>query len=251
MQENTNLQDDPLQAAFQQFQEGRTPNSQGEQGTDQPSNDPDTKTTENNEQKGNTEPQQNNPSNQAFAEMRAKNSQLTKQQKDMEAVLKTMGFDSIEDFIAKKAEEQLQRQAQKNQIPVEVEKRIQQLEQENQRFQQERQESKVNAELSNMITKYNIDKPTFDNFIGQLKTNNINPYTSGIPLETLFIQFNQDIVFQARLAEEKKKWEAEFTKTQNAPINTPGGHPTGAPEGSGDDKKKSIDWKALAAKYSK
>lgn len=247
MQENQNIQDDPLKAAFQNFQDSRTPEGKGEPESDQSSDDPN-KEQEQQPQEG-SQPQQNNPSNQAFAEMRAKNSQLTKQQKDMETVLKTMGFNSIEEFIAKKAEEQLQQQAQKNQIPVEVEKRIQQLEQENQRFQQEKQENKVNAELSTLINKYSIDKPTFDNFVNQLKDNNINPYTANIPLETLFIQFNQDAVFRARLAEEKKKWEAEFTKTQNAPIPTPNGHPTGSTDSG--EKKKTVDWRALAAKYSK
>ena len=249
MQENQNIQDDPLKEAFQNFQNSRQPDGAGEPGTDQPSNDPNKENGQQPNSESQPEQQLNNPSNQAFAEMRAKNSQLTKQQKDVETVLKTMGFDSIEDFIAKKAEEQLQQQAQKNQIPVEVEKRIQQLEQENQRFQQEKQENKVNAELSTLINKYSIDKPTFDNFVTQLKDNNINPYTAGIPLETLFIQFNQDAVFRARLAEEKKKWEAEFTKTQNAPIPTPNGHPTGSTDNG--EKKKTVDWKALAAKYSK
>lgn len=248
-EEKQNMQDDPLKEAFQNFQNSRQPDGAGEQGTDQPSNDPNKENEQQPNSESQPEQQPNNPSNQAFAEMRAKNSQLTKQQKDVETVLKTMGFNSIEEFIAKKAEEQLQQQAQKNQIPVEVEKRIQQLEQENQRFQQAQRESKVNTEISALVNKYNIEKPVFDEFVNQLRTNNINPYVSNIPLETLFIQYCPDAVWQARLAEEKKKWEAEFTKTQNAPIPTPSGHPTGSTEPNGG--KKQVDWKALAAKYAK
>jgi hypothetical protein len=255
MQENQNV-DTQLQDAFSAFQNGRAgAQSAGEPETDQQSEDPSTQEKQGNGNEPNETQQTPDPSektNQAFAKMRTENSQLQKRQQDIEAVVKTMGYESIDDFLVKKAEEQLQQQAQKNQIPVGVEKRIQDLEKENERYRQHEQQERFGREVSNLVAKYNIDKASFDNFTAQLIANRINPMVTGVPLETYFIQFNPDFVYQQRLAEEKKKWEAELNKDKNAPITTPNGSLVPNPnETKSDPSKKTVDWKALAAKYAK
>lgn len=255
--QNDNTVDTQLQDAFSAFQNGRagTPPA-GEPGTDQQGEDPkaqqqaDDNGVASQQQQQQTEP--NEKTNQAFAKMRTENSQLQKKQQDIELVVKAMGFESIDDFLAKKAEEQLQQQAQKNQIPVSVEKRIQDLEKENERYRQNEQQTRFSREVTDLVSKYNMDKPTFDNFTRQLIDAGINPMISGVPLETYFIQFNQDYVFQHKLNEEKKKWEAEFTKDKNAPINTPNGSMLpNSNDNNSSDKPKTVDWRSLAAKYSK
>ena len=252
--ENQNV-DTQLQDAFSAFQNGRAGgNPAGEAQADQNAKDPEAQATQevpSNEPSGKQqEPDQTEKTNQAFAKMRTENSQLLKKQQDMEIVVKAMGYESIDDFLSKKAEEQLQQQAQKNQIPVGVEKRIQDLEKENERYRQQEQQERFGREVSNLVAKYNIDKASFDNFTAQLIANRINPMTSGVPIETYFIQFNPEFVFQHRLAEEKKKWEAEYTKDKNAPITTPNGSMVpNSNEQRPDPSKKTVDWKALAAKY--
>jgi len=253
--QNDNNVDTQLQNAFSAFQDGRAGTEPaGEPDKDPQGKDPSTEQAANGNGVNN-EPQQpdnTEKTNQAFAKMRAENSQLLKQQHDIETVVKAMGFENLNDFIAKKAEEQLQQQAQKNQIPVDVEKRIQNLEKENERYRQNEQQAKFSREVTDLVSKYSIDKPTFDKFTKQLIDAGINPMTSNVPLETFFIQFNTDYVYQRRLEEEKKKWEAEYTKDKNAPINTPNG--SMLPNSNDNNKSnsnKTVDWKALAAKYSK
>ena len=256
--QNDNTIDTQLQDAFSAFQDGRAGNTPaGEPNKDPQGVDPSTQQPQNdkgvdNQNQQQQQPDQTEKTNQAFAKMRTENSQLQKKQQDIELVVKAMGYESVDDFLAKKAEEQLQQQAQKNQIPVGVEKRLQDLEKENERYRQNEQQARFSREVTDLVSKYNMDKPTFDNFTKQLIDAGINPMISGIPLETYFVQFNQDYVFQHRLEEEKKKWEAEYTKDKNAPINTPNGSMLpNSNDNNSPDKKKTVDWKSLAAKYSK
>ena len=253
MQENDNVQTD-LSTAFNSFQQRQT--GTGESGSAQQNVDPakETQTQDHNqqepkqpEQNPTTDPKDNNPTNQSFAKMRVENTNLNKKMNDVSAVLKTMGYESVDEFIAKKAEEELQKTAEKNNVPVDFEKRIRQLEEENRRYRETEEANKLNRQVGGLVQKYNVDKGTFDNFIAYLQANGINPMLTGVPLETYFIQFNPDAVFQARLAEEKKKWEAEFTKDKNAPISTPQGQPTG----NNPSSATKVDWKALAGKYKK
>lgn len=251
--QNDNNVDTQLQDAFSAFQNGRAGTEPaGEPNKDPKGEDPSTEQANTGDGVDKQEPEHTDKSNQAFAKMRAENSQLLKQQHDIETVVKAMGFESLNDFLVKKAEEQLQQQAQKNQIPVDVEKRIQNLEKENERYRQNEQQAKFSREVTDLVSKYSIDKPTFDKFTKQLIDAGINPMTSNVPLETFFIQFNTDYIYQRRLEEEKKKWEAEYTKDKNAPINTPNG--SMLPNSNDNNKSnsnKTVDWKSLAAKYSK
>lgn len=252
MQDNNNV-DTQLQDAFSAFQNGRAGTEPaGEPDKDPQGKDPSTEQAANDNGVDKQQPDNTEKTNQAFAKMRTENSQLLKQQQDIETVVKAMGFESISDFLAKKAEEQLQQQAQKNQIPVDVEKRIQTLEKENERYKQNEQQARFSREVTDLVSKYKMDKPTFDNFTKQLIDSGINPMASGIPLETYFIQFNPELVFQHRLEEEKKKWEADVNKDKNAPISTPNGSmlPNSNDNNKSNSNKK-VDWKELAAKYSK
>ena len=253
MQEDNNVQND-LSSAFTAFQQRQT--GTGEQGSAQPSVEPakGAQQPEPNpqeqpkpeEQASQGDPKNDNPTNQSFAKMRVENSNLNKKMNDISAVLKTMGYENVDDFIAKKAEEELKQSAQKNNVPVDLEKRIRQLEEENKHYREVEETNKLNRQVGSLVQKYNIDKGTFDNFIAYMQANGINPMLSGVPLETYFIQFNPDAVFQARLAEEKKKWEAEFTKGKDAPISTPQGQPAGNTQSNTNTK---VDWRALAEKY--
>lgn len=255
MENNNNVQQDDLSAAFDAFQQGRTATGEpaSAQTGNEPAKEPAPAQAQDQGQAGQTQDQgqsdnkDNNPTNQSFAKMRVENTNLNKKLNDLGTVLKTMGYESVDDFIAKKAEEELQQSATKNNVPVDFEKRIRMLEEENKRYREAQATQRINQEVGNLVQKYNVDKPTFDGFIGWLTANNINPLTSSMPLETFFIQYNPDAVFQARLADEKKKWEAEFTKGNNAPIVTPQGQP--AAQQSNTPVK--VDWKALAGKYKK
>ena len=243
-QQQTN---EALQQAFSNFSASVQQPSTQQAAVEQPITDTETTTTETeveNTTTENTQAQSDTPTNQAFARMRADNSAKTKQLESLEAALKKQGYAGIQDFLEKQSNADLQQRAQNQGISPELEKRIQSLEQENARYKQQEQTANLKTEVGNLVQKYNITKPEWDGFIAQLQENNINPLQLNVPLETLYVQYNLESIFNRRLEKEKQVWVQNQQNVQtSAPINTPTGTP---PQQS---KSNNANWKDLANRF--
>lgn len=185
------------------------------------------------------------PSNQAFAKMRTDLAAMTNQVKVIEAFLKQQGYANIQDYVDKQQQAQLQQQAQQQGISPELEKRIQSLEQENEKYRQNERMNTLRNEVGALVKKYNIDQPGWNNFISQLQAANINPITANVPLETLYVQHNLEYIFNKRLDAEKQVWmQNQTTAVQTAPVSTPQGTP---PAPTNPNKKP--NWGAMANNF--
>ena len=192
--------------------------------------------------------EQPTPANKAFAQLRTDNANMAQQIKAIEAVLKNQGYANIQDYLTKQNEQQVVKQAEKQGISPELEKRIQTLEQENMRYKQNERMNNLKNEVGVLVQKYGITKEGWDTFIGQLQSNNIDPLKANVPLETLYMQYNYESIFNARLEKEKQSWmQAQNNVETNAPISTPAGKPT--PQTNPDNK--SINWKTMAEQFKK
>ena len=244
-QQQTN---EALQQAFSSFSASvqQPTTQQPEVGTQTQITDTETTTTETEvtTTAENTQAQSDTPTNQAFARMRADNTAKTKQLEALEAALKKQGYANIQDYLAKQSDAEIQQQAQQQGISPELERRLQTLEQENARYRQQEQVANLKTEVGNLVQKYSITKPEWDTFIAQLQENNINPITSGTPLETLYLQYNLENIFNRRLEKEKQTWVQTQQNVQtSAPINTPAGTP---PQQS---KSNNVNWKDIANRF--
>lgn len=185
--------------------------------------------------------------NQAFARMRTENANYAKQAQLMETIVKGMGFSSVEEFITKKQEEQVQQAASKNSISVETERRIRELEDQNRRYAELRFQDQLKRDVKDLVDKYQIDAATWQKFVDTSGSNAMQAYQNGVSLETLFVQSNQDFVFQARLAAEKKKWEEALANQGQAPVVTPQGNP----QPTAPTNPNKVDFRELGAKFKK
>ena len=242
-QQQTN---EALQQAFSNFNAGLQQSTTQQAAVEQPITDTETNETETETDitVENTTVQSDTPTNQAFARMRADNSAKTKQLESLEAALKKQGYANIQDFLDKQSNAELQQRAQNQGISPELEKRIQALEQENARYKQEEQAANLKNEVGNLVQKYNISRTEWEGFVAQLQENNINPMTSGVPLETLYVQYNLESIFNRRLEKEKQTWvQGQQNVQASAPINTPVGTP---PQQS---KSNNVNWKDIANRF--
>lgn len=185
-----------------------------------------------------------NPTNQAFARMRSENSAKTKQLESIEAALKKQGYAGIQDYLDKQNAAELQQQAQKQGISPELEKRIQTLEQENARYKEQERAANLKTEVGNLVQKYGISKQEWEGFTQQLVNAGVNPLTSNVPLETLYVQYNLENIFNRRLEREKQAWMQNQSNANAAPINTPAGTP---PQTQSTNNK--VSWADMATRF--
>lgn len=185
-------------------------------------------------------------SNKAFAKMRTENTSMSRQLKEVEQFVKAQGFDSIQDFLNKNKEEEVKKTAQQQGIPVDVEKRLRALEEERNRYQQEVKTNTLKQEVESLVTKYNITREGWDNFIQQLQQNDINPLVSNVPLEPLYIQYNMESIINSRISKEKQSWVEEQQRVKDsAPIVTPLGNPPTSPS----QKQNKFDFRAMGQNF--
>lgn len=201
--ENQEMQEQ-LAGAFQDFVDESKP-------TDETTTNADVNPTEQTQ----TEPGQQNPAseqskiNASFAKMRTENSAMSAKLSKFEAAIKKQGYSSLDDYLAKQEAEELQKKAQSNNISPEVEKRIQALEEENARYRANERQARLNQEVGDLVSKYELDEAGWQSFVNQLVEKGIDPIRQNLPLEALYIQFNQDAIYEKRLAKAKQTWLAE------------------------------------------
>lgn len=68
-----------------------------------------------------------NPTNNAFAQMRAENKQFAQKLAEIDALAKALGMQNTDDFIAKAKDAQIQLQAKKTGVPVEFAREIEEI----------------------------------------------------------------------------------------------------------------------------
>lgn len=114
--------------------------------------------------------QQENPSNAAFASMRARNTQLEASMAQLDAIAKSVGLKDANEFLQKAKEQQIAKAAQQKGIPVDVERKLQeydakfsQLEQDKVAAIQQQKENILASNLQSFVNDNGLSKTDVDN----------------------------------------------------------------------------------------
>lgn len=192
-----------------------------------------------------TQQNQTEATNKAFAQMRISNNEMTQRLAAIEKALQAQGHTNIDSFLAQQQNAEIQSKAQQQGISPDIEKRLQALELENQRYRENARLNALNQQVGSLVQKYGITKDQWQNFAQQVSNKGINVLESNVSLEALYLEYNMDAVMNQRIEAEKQKWLAEMNKpAQSAPITTP----IGVTHNNINNNNK-VDMKQLAASF--
>lgn len=161
---------------------------------------------------------------------------LRKQNKAQERLIrglgKILGFDAKADQteIMNKVQELItQKEAKEQNVPVEFLQRMQDLEQKLQENESKERESRVQAELTDLIEEFELDDEQLDAFIKQLVEDGKNPLeVDGVDLKAEYLKAHYEEMLEqaSQAAIEKEQTRKEKVATQSAgtlPGKTGGG----------------------------
>lgn len=189
-----------------------------------------------------TQPQpqtQKRTPDQAFAEMRRKAEQYEHTAKWVQDLATQQGFKSAEELIQAYEDQKIAKEAEAQGVPVDVYKRLHQLETENKRTKEEMIASQFNSEVQQVIDKYGLSDEQLQDvfvFMGQ------NGYNAGdIPFEQAYILANHETLIQDAEERGKQKYLENLQKKQKqATPNIKGGTTDNPPTDELDYSKEGI-----------
>lgn len=188
---------------------------------------------------------QTEATNKAFAQMRISNNEMTQRLAAIEKVLQAQGHKSIDEFLSKQQNTEIENKAQQQGISPDIERRLRALEAENQRYRDNERMGALNQQVGSLVQKYGITKEQWQNFAQQVANDGINVLESNVSLEALYLQYNLDAIMNQRIEAEKQKWLAEVQRTQKAPVTTP----IGATITNNNQSDQKVDLRKLAVNF--
>lgn len=166
-------------------------------------------------------------SNHAFAQMRVQNKEL---QNTINQIAGALGLDSQgmtpQEVLSSINETAIAAQAQAQKIPVEILARLNELEQNNNMFIQDRRQAAAREELNVIADKYGADRQALTDFVNALDEDGVNFLTDDVDLEAEYLKRNFNAIIehsvQAALENEAKRTsKAQVHSSQ--PSDTNGG----------------------------
>lgn len=188
--------------------------------TEEPETEISTETEEDPEPETETEVETKNTPDQAFAEMRRQveaNEPLAKWVQDLAV---QQGFSDPQDLIKAYDDQRIAKEAEEKGVPVDVYKRLHQLEQENIEAKTQAEESKFNHEVETVKSKHNLTDDQITNVFRYMGQNNLDVGT--LPFEQIYILANSETLIQdaeergrQTYLENKKKQQSQATPNIN------------------------------------
>lgn len=243
--DETNVQtDSEIIAEFEELFGGSTEEESKEDQTEETEDTSEEEPEETEEEQEETEEddeseESEDSSNKADAQVKKQREafyNLRKQNKAQEKLIrglgKILGFDAKADqteIIDKVQELITQKEAKEQNVPVEFLQRMQALEQRLQENESKEREGKVQAELTDLITEFELDDDQVDAFIKQLVEDGKNPLeVDGIDLKAEYLKAHYEEMLEkaSQAAVEKEQIRKEKVETQSAgtlPGKTGGG----------------------------
>jgi hypothetical protein len=93
----------------------------------------------------------NNPTNQAFAQMRTQNKEYETKINELDALAKAAGLQGVDDLIAKTKENQIKRTAQSQGIPVEVARQLAEMQEFREQYEQDKEMAAYQAKEQTFV----------------------------------------------------------------------------------------------------
>lgn len=153
---------------------------------------------------------------EAFYLMRKQNKA---QEKLIQGLGKVLGFDSkaSQDEIMNKVQELItQKEAKEQNVPVEILQRMQDLEQKLQEKDSKEYESKVTAELTELIQEFELDDDELNSFIHKLVEEGKNPLeVEGVDLKGEYLKLHYEDLMEKAAQEAVEKEQARKEKAAN------------------------------------
>lgn len=167
---------------------------------------------------------QNDKQNRAFADMRR---QLQESQKYADFIHKIAEESGMkpEEILEQYENKQLERQSQEKGVPVDVLKRLNSLESENQRIREESLAKEFNSQVDQVTQKYGLKDKDLDNVFQYMAENNLDPRKTNVKFEDAYFLANRDTI----LAQEREKANQEYLANKKKRQNT-----SAVPSGTSD-----------------
>lgn len=166
-------------------------------------------------------------SNHAFAQMRVQNKEL---QNTINQIAGALGLDanglSSQEILNSINETAIAAQAQAQKIPVEILARLNELEQSNNMFIQDRRQAAAREELNVIAEKYGADRETLTDFVNALDDDGVNFLTDDVDLEAEYLKRNFSAIIENSVQAALEKEAKRTTKAQthsSQPSDTNGG----------------------------
>jgi LysM repeat protein len=180
------------------------------------------------------EPEPEDPKNAAFANMRVKNNQLSQSNSTMEGLInkvaKAMGLEgeNINDLMTKLDDVALSKLAQKDNVPVEMYKRLNDLEQRDAQFQQIQLQSVANKSFADLQSEFGLTQKELVDYGTQLDAAGLNPFAKAMDIRADYVSRNLDKIIEKKVQASLAR-DAKGDNHSSTPSNKSGGDGAAAP----------------------
>lgn len=181
-----------------------------------------------------SQPQQRtNQAEYAFAQMRVENTQYKNM---LTKLAKATGieFNNEKELIDKLNDQALESLSKRQNVPVEVLKRLETLEQTNQTYELEQRKSATLVAFQNLKNEYGLDDDGLLNFAQELDQQGLNPFVKDVDISGMYRQMHFEEIMNARIAQ-----AVQDALSKSSVADTHGSTPNSA-TGSQDDGGKKI-----------
>lgn len=169
---------------------------------------------------------------QAFAEMRRKIEQYEPLAQWVQDLAVQQGYQDPTELMKAYEDYKMEQEAKSQGIPVDVYKRLHELETENKRAKEEALATKFNSEVEKTIQKYNLNDDQLQQVFEYMARNGYN--AGDIPFEDAYILANKDRLIQEAEERGKQKYLESLQKKQKQATPNIKGSPTDTPKGDTD-----------------
>lgn len=212
--------------------------SDEEETEDEESDDEESKDDESSKKKKSEDPNVKKQ-REAFYKMRTQNKSYEKLFKRLGKLFDLSDSGNADEIVSKIEDAILQKEAQKENVPVDVMRRLQELESIVNQKESSDRENRVTTDLAKVGEKYGLDQDEMEAFVLELAEDGKNPLeVDGVDLETEYLKRHFEEILQAAKDEAVQQESERKDKVKD---KAPSGLP-GKKDKSGSDKEiKSID----------
>jgi hypothetical protein len=151
--------------------------------------------------------------NEAFARLRAENSQ---HKKLLDRVAQKYGADGIDQLQEKLDQEALDAEAKELKMSPEAIKRMKALEEQNRQITERSRQQQIISKIDQVQKTFDLDQNQLKGFVEKLRDNRIDILNTGVPIDTLYRAFNYDDMVKTEIEKAKEKWIEQTNKANNS-----------------------------------